>query len=59
MFGSAFLEAAIGIRFIYMLLSLVCTTLNEMISQILSMRTKTLESGLQRILADEQLRSAF
>ena len=45
MFGSVFLEVAIGISFIYFLLSLVCTTLNEMLSQILGMRAKNLELG--------------
>lgn len=59
MFGSAFLEVAIGITFIYVLLSLVCTTLNEMLSQILGMRAKNLELGIKRILNDERLRTAF
>ncbi|BBO68535.1 hypothetical protein DSCA_24650 [Desulfosarcina alkanivorans] len=59
MFGSVFLEVAIGISFIYFLLSLVCTTLNEMLSQILGMRAKNLELGLKRILSDERLRTAF
>ena len=59
MFGSAFMEVAIGITFIYVLLSLVCTTLNEMLSQILGMRAKNLEDGLKRILRDERLRTAF
>jgi hypothetical protein len=59
MFGSVFMEVAIGISFIYVLLSLVCTTLNEMLSQILSMRAKNLELGIKRILSDEHLRTAF
>jgi hypothetical protein len=59
MFGSAFLEVAIGISFIYVLLSLVCTTLNEMLSQVLGMRAKNLELGLKRILGDARLRTAF
>jgi hypothetical protein len=45
MFGSAFLEVVIGVSFVYFLLSLVCTALNEMLSQILGLRARNLEIG--------------
>jgi hypothetical protein len=59
MFGSAVLEVVIGISFVYFLLSLVCTALNEMLSQILGLRARNLEIGLMRILDDKRLRTAF
>lgn len=59
MFGSAFLDVVIGISFVYFLLSLVCTALNEMLSQVLGLRARNLEIGLMRILDDKPLRTAF
>lgn len=59
MFGSAFIEVIIGITFLYMLLSLVCSALGEIISQVFKLRAKTLEKGLQRILSDENIRHKF
>ncbi|MEM8858281.1 MAG: hypothetical protein AAGD96_08175 [Chloroflexota bacterium] len=52
MFGSATLEIAIGMIFIFLLLSLVCSTINEWIASILNLRGKTLQSGIRRLLED-------
>jgi hypothetical protein len=46
MFGSTILEVAIGMVFVYLLLSLVCSALNELIEAGLKMRAKDLEKGL-------------
>lgn len=55
MFGSYILDVAIGLVFVYMLLSLLCSTINEqVIVRILSLRAKTLEAGIQNMLADPQ-----
>ncbi|MGZ3624434.1 MAG: hypothetical protein ACXVDN_24195 [Ktedonobacteraceae bacterium] len=55
MFGSYILDVAIGLVFVYMLLSLLCSTINEqVITRILSLRAKTLEAGIQNMLADPQ-----
>ncbi len=50
MFGSAVLEVAIGLVFVYLLLSLLCTTINEWIAGIFNLRAKTLEEGIRSLL---------
>ena len=59
MFGSDFIEVAISLAFIYLLLSLVCTALNEMIAQLLKLRAETLKQSLTRLLTDEKIRKQF
>lgn len=54
MFGSQILEVAIGIVFIYLLLSLICSALNEFVSRIFSMRAKNLEKGIRNLLNDPE-----
>jgi hypothetical protein len=52
MFGSQILDVVIGIVFIYLLLSLICSALNELVSGIFSMRAKNLEQGIRNLLND-------
>lgn len=52
MFGSQILEVVIGIIFVYWLLSLIISTLNEIFSRIFSMRANDLEKGIRNLLAD-------
>jgi hypothetical protein len=52
MFGSQILEVAIGIVFVYLLLSLICSTLSELISRAFAMRSNNLDSGIQNLLND-------
>ena len=52
MSGMAILEVAIGLTLLYLLLSLVCTIANEWIAQLLSLRARNLEMGIQRLLED-------
>lgn len=54
MFDSAIFEVALGLLFIYLLLSLVCSALNEMLAGWLSMRAKNLEQGIRNILDDPE-----
>ncbi len=54
MFGSEVLDAAIGLIFIYCLLSLVCTLINEWIAGVFKLRAKTLEDGIASLLRDEE-----
>jgi len=49
MFNSTTLEVAIGMAFIYLLLSLFCTAFNEAIAGILGSRAKTLERGIESL----------
>lgn len=54
MFGSQVLETAIGLIFIFTLLSLVCSALSELIESFLKKRASDLERGLRALLADSQ-----
>ncbi|MDQ3801671.1 MAG: hypothetical protein M3384_19785 [Acidobacteriota bacterium] len=52
MFGSEILDVVIGMIFIFLLLSLVCTAINEMIEAVLNKRAKFLEAGIKELLND-------
>jgi|GEM_PF-1594836 hypothetical protein len=52
MFGSNILEVAIGVIFCYLLLSLICTALNEGISSLLDKRANNLVEGIKNLLND-------
>lgn len=55
MFGSNVLEIAIGLVFVYLLLSLLCSTINEqVITRFFALRAKTLEEGITNMLANSQ-----
>jgi hypothetical protein len=51
MFGSSVLDVAIGLAFLYLLLSLLSTGINEYIESWIKMRAKDLERGLRELLA--------
>ncbi|HEY1912506.1 MAG TPA: hypothetical protein VGG73_16395 [Vicinamibacterales bacterium] len=59
MFQNAALDVAIGLVLMYVLLSLVCTVVNEFISSQLSLRSKSLASALREMLDDPDVRAAF
>ena len=50
MFGSTALEVAIGVVFVYLSLSLVCTAANELIASLTTWRAKTLAHGIRTLL---------
>ena len=50
MFGSSILEAAIAVLFVYLLLSLMCTALNEGIASLIQKRGKNLFEGIKNLL---------
>lgn len=52
MFGSSILEVVVGVVFVYLLLSLVCSALNEWIASWLRMRSETLRSAIRNLLND-------
>ncbi|SHM12066.1 hypothetical protein SAMN05216428_11452 [Nitrosospira sp. Nsp11] len=54
MFGSNILEVAIGIIFVYLLLSLICTALNEGIASLIDKRGRNLMGGIKNLLNDPQ-----
>lgn len=53
LFNSTVLDWVIGIVFVYLLLAIMCTTVNEWIAGILSLRAKTLAKGIEQLL-DQQ-----
>src|SRR5580658_4978365 len=54
MFGSEMLDIAIGMIFTYLLLSLICSALNELIERRLKNRATDLEQGIRELLDDEK-----
>ena len=57
MFGSNALEIVTGIVFVYLLLSLLCTVINEGIANFLEMRGKNLLEGIKNLLNDPEFTS--
>ena len=53
MFGSEILDIAIGMIFTYLLLSLICSAINELIERNLKNRATDLEKGLRELLDDK------
>jgi hypothetical protein len=58
MLGSALLDCAIGLIFIYLLLSIVCTTITEGVSAIFRIRAQCLEKGLRELLKEKSNKTA-
>jgi hypothetical protein len=52
MFGSAIVDIAIGIVFVFLLVSVIASTINEIILSFLNMRGKELLAGLETLLDD-------
>jgi hypothetical protein len=53
--GSTTLEVAIGLTFLYLLLAIFCTTVNEWIAGVLKTRAGTLKQGIQQLLKGQSL----
>ncbi|HLX84389.1 MAG TPA: hypothetical protein VKR59_10865 [Terriglobales bacterium] len=53
MFGSEMLDIAIGMIFTYLLLSLICSAINELIERQLKNRATDLEQGIRELLDDK------
>jgi len=55
MSGSAILDLAVGVVFVFLLVSLICTQVGDKVSTWLRWRSKDLESGIRRfIMADDK-----
>jgi hypothetical protein len=59
MFQNAALDIAIGLALMYLMLSLTCTVINEYIATKLNLRARSLATGLQELLDDPAVRTAF
>jgi hypothetical protein len=54
MAGSQVLEVSVGLMFIYLVVSTVCSGIKELIARALDMRATTLERAIHNLLADPQ-----
>lgn len=52
MFGSAIVEVVIGLAFVYFILSVIASHINEVIAGVLGWRAADLERGIRKLLAD-------
>src|SRR5437867_10413895 len=50
--GSAALDVVIGLAFVYLLFSLLCSAVQEGIAGIFDLRARNLEAALKRLLED-------
>lgn len=57
MFSMPVLDVAIGLSFFFLLLALVCTTINEMIAGVRDSRSKYLEKGLDQMLGSTEIKN--
>src|SRR5918994_412801 len=55
LFGSTILEVVLGLSFVYILLSLLCSSINELLAGFLKLRAKDLDSGIRNLLVDPDL----
>lgn len=58
-FGSTLLEVGIGVIFVYLLLSLLCSAFSELIESFMKFRARYLEKGIGKLLNDPALVSDF
>lgn len=56
LFNSTVLEVAIGIIFIYLLLSILCTSANEWVAALTRRRGEMLRKGIRQLLEDQPLK---
>lgn len=56
---SVLVEVAIGLTFAYLLVSLIGTVVNELISSLLKLRARELRKGLENILDDQNVKQLF
>ncbi|HEX8675491.1 MAG TPA: hypothetical protein VF710_26590, partial [Longimicrobium sp.] len=54
MFGSTILDVAVGIIFVFILVSIICSAIREGIESMLKTRAAHLEHGIRELLADRQ-----
>jgi hypothetical protein len=59
MFGSSAVEVAIGLVFVYFLIGLICTAINEFIASMLKLRYRILEKSIRRLITHKDFRDRF
>src|SRR5437660_2943809 len=58
-FGSTVLEIAIGVIFVYLLMSLLCSALAEFFESLFKFRARDLEKGIGKLLGSPKLTQQF
>ena len=58
-FGSNLLEVAIGVIFVFLLLSLLCSAFSELLESVIKFRARDLEKGIGKLLNDSGLAQSF
>lgn len=58
LFNSTVLETVIGVIFVYLLLSILCTSANEWVAAMTRRRGEMLRKGIRQILENQKLRNA-
>ena len=53
------LDLAIGLSFVYLIVSLICTSANEALAGLLRSRAKFLDEGIKRLLNDDALKKSI
>ncbi|MCJ9668542.1 MULTISPECIES: hypothetical protein [unclassified Neorhizobium] len=53
------LNVMISLAFMYLVLSLICTTVNELVATVLKLRSRSLSVAVTKILADQALIAVF
>lgn len=56
---NAIFDIAIGLMTMYLVLSLICTSINEFISSVVALRAKGLRTALHKLIDEPTLRTAF
>ena len=59
MFGSGVLDTVIGVMFVFLLVSLIVTTGNELLAAIIRSRAKWLEYGVDRLIGSDWAKQLF
>jgi hypothetical protein len=57
--GDSAIDLAIGLGFVFFLMSIVCSSLNEAIAAVLNLRARTLEAGIRNLFESEQAAKSF
>ena len=53
------IDVAIGLIFLYVILSLVCSSIQEILASFLALRSKNLEKGIKNLIGDEYTKAMY
>jgi hypothetical protein len=56
MLASGVLDIAVGLIFLYLTMSLICSSVMEMISRVLGLRARNLVNGIRQMLDDDEIK---